>query len=72
MKFEPVTLVPYEPKLMDMNLMTVRQLEWLNSYNQEIVDKVLPKINDERTQKWIQERVQYIDPALSYEVQKYL
>ena len=57
---------------MDTNLMTVKQLEWLNSYNQEIVDKVLPKINDERTQKWIQARVQYINPALSYEVQKYL
>ena len=72
-KFQPITLVPFEPKLIDPKLMTVRQLEWLNMYNQEILEKVLPKISvsDERTLAWIRARTEYFSPALSFEVQKY-
>ena len=72
-KFQPITLVPFEPKLIDPKLMSVRQLEWLNMYNQEILGKVLPKItvNDDRTLAWIRARTEYFSPALSFEVQKY-
>ena len=72
-KFQPITLVPFEPKLIDPKLMTVRQLEWLNMYNQEILGKVLPKItvNDERTLAWIRARTRYFSPGLSFQVQKY-
>jgi len=40
--FKPVLLVPFEPKLIDVNLLSVKQLEWLNSYNCEIKEKVGP------------------------------
>ena len=39
-QFEPVTLVPFEPKLIDFGLMSVKQIEWLNTYNEIIVNKV--------------------------------
>lgn len=72
-KFEPVTLVPFEPKLIDYSLMTVKQLEWLNTYNEIIMNKVVPHLdpNDERTLTWIYERTRFVSPALSYEVQKW-
>ena len=73
MKFEPVTLVPFEPKLIDFSLMTVKQIEWFNTYNELIVNKVRTQIdsNDLRTLIWIDERTKFVSPALSNEVQKW-
>jgi len=72
-KFEPVTLVPFEPKLIDFSLMTVKQIEWFNTYNEVIVNKVRPQIdsNDLRTLIWIDQRTKFVSPALSNEVQKW-
>ena len=42
-KFEPVTLVPFEPKLIDFSLMNIRQIEWYNEYNALIREKVGPR-----------------------------
>ena len=72
-KFEPVTLVPFEPKLIDFSLMTVKQIEWFNTYNELIVNKVRPQIdsNDLRTLIWIDQRTKFVSPALSNEVQKW-
>ena len=33
-KFEPVTLVPFEQKLINFTMMTPEQIEWYNNYNQ--------------------------------------
>ena len=38
--FEPVCLVPFEPKLINYTLLNDEQLGWLNNYNQMIRDKV--------------------------------
>ena len=32
--------MPFEPKLIDFGLMSVKQIEWLNTYNELIVNKV--------------------------------
>ena len=70
--FEPVTLVPFEPKLIDFSLMTVRQIEWFNDYNKLINTEVLPLIEDTTTSDWIQKRTKFVNPASSNEVQKWL
>ena len=73
MAFEPVTLVPFEPKLIDFSLMNVKQIEWLNTYNELIVNKVRPRIdvNDVRTLQWIDQRTNFVSPSVSNEVQKW-
>ena len=73
MAFEPVTLVPFEPKLIDFSLMNVKQIEWLNTYNELIVNKVRSRIdvNDVRTLQWIDQRTKFISPSVSNEVQKW-
>lgn len=38
--FDTMTLVPMEPKLIDVNLFNADQIAWLNAYNQEIRDVV--------------------------------
>ena len=70
-RFEPVTLVPFEPKLIDFELMSTKQIENYNTYNEKIINQVLPLVQDERTRQWIESRTQYVSPAKSYEVQKW-
>ena len=38
--FEPVTLVPFEPHLIDFSLLSEQQVNWLNYYNRLVRDKV--------------------------------
>ena len=39
-KFEPVTLVPFEPKLINFEMMSPEQIEWYNNYNKLTIEKV--------------------------------
>ena len=59
-EFQPVTLVPFEPNLMDLDMLSSKHIDWLNSYNQEIIEKVLPKVSDDRTRAWIEARTNSI------------
>ena len=38
--FKAVCLVPFEVKLIDFSLFSKDQLDWLNEYNKEIVERV--------------------------------
>ena len=38
--FEPVTLVPFEPKLIDYKLLNKEHVAWLNNYNYMIRERV--------------------------------
>ena len=38
--FEPVCLVPFEPKLIDLTLMNNEQVNWLNNYHRTVEEKV--------------------------------
>ena len=38
--FEPVALIPFEPKLIDFTLLNKEQIDWLNGYNRLIKDKI--------------------------------
>ena len=65
--------MPFEPKLIDFGLMSVKQIEWLNTYNELIVNKVRPRIDDSdlRTLDWIDQRTKFVSPAVSNEIQKW-
>ena len=40
--FEHVTVAPINTKLIEKNLLTNEEIEWVNSYNQECREKVAP------------------------------
>ena len=64
-KFESVTLVPYEPKLIDFTMMNPPQIKWYNDYNQLIRNKLLPRlqnIEDKNTVNWILTRTNHVSP----------
>ena len=44
--FEPVCLVPFEPKLINYSLLTEPQIDWLNNYNNMIQQKIGPMLKD--------------------------
>ena len=69
--FEAVTLVPFEPNLIDYRLMTPDQIVWLNEYNDLVMEKVAPhfqEVGDLQSLTWLIARTEYVSPARSHMV----
>ena len=72
--FEPVTLVPFEPALIDFSLMSPEQIEWYNEYNSRIVREISPHFSElgrYDVLDWIAEKTARVSPAKSGSVQKW-
>ena len=72
--FAPVTLVPFEPALIDFSLMSPEQIEWYNEYNSVIVREISPHFSELGRQDvvdWISEKTAHVDPGVSGSVQKW-
>ncbi|WP_323846952.1 aminopeptidase P family protein [Microbulbifer magnicolonia] len=54
LEFEELTLVPIERKLIDAELLTEREKDWLNSYHRRVRETLMPLVN-EKTQAWLEE-----------------
>ncbi|XP_030851198.1 xaa-Pro aminopeptidase 1-like isoform X2 [Strongylocentrotus purpuratus] len=61
MTFEMISLVPLEPTLIDFNLMTTKQIEWYNTYNEQINTVIKPELAP-RGKKWVEMKTKYVDP----------
>ncbi|XP_044262577.1 xaa-Pro aminopeptidase ApepP-like isoform X1 [Tribolium madens] len=60
--FKTVTLVPYEPKLIDLSLLSRHQIQWLNQYNDRIrihVGAELKKQNFTKGFFWMMEQTKH-------------
>lgn len=61
--FKPVTLVPYEPELIDVDRLTPPQRRWLNDYNAQIRHKVGAELKRQRNMRafhWMMSKTGYI------------
>lgn len=60
--FEPVCLVPFEPKLINMTLLNHEQKAWLNNYNNKIREKVGAEMKKQnksnRAIEWMMKRTE--------------
>ncbi|KAL9653532.1 hypothetical protein ABK040_016609 [Willaertia magna] len=45
--FEHVTLCPMQPSLIDTNLLSKKEIEWINAYNQEVREKLSPSLQND-------------------------
>lgn len=45
--FEPVTFVPYWKSLIDLDIMTSEEIDWLNKYHQDCLEKVGKMLRDQ-------------------------
>lgn len=54
-KFEHLTMSPIQKKLVDAELLSVKERQWLDAYNAEVLEKVSPLVKDDpRTLAWLQ------------------
>ena len=44
--FKRLTQIPIQKNLIDVSLMTKKELDWLDSYHQEVYDKVSPLLDE--------------------------
>ncbi len=59
LKFETLTLFPIETNLIDINLMTAKEVNWLNRYHQEVFRRLSPHL-DKTESKWLSGKCQEI------------
>ena len=54
-KFEVITLSPIDKTLIDINLLSRDEINWLNNYHQLVFDKISPFL-DEKETAWLKEK----------------
>ena len=52
-------MVPFNTKLLDLDLMTNSEIQWLNDYHQEVYEKISPYLSDDDL-KWLKEQAQQV------------
>lgn len=50
--FDTLTLVPYDKKLIDKNLLSKQEIDWINAYHKKIGEILLPLL-DKDTSEWL-------------------
>jgi Xaa-Pro aminopeptidase len=59
MKFEHITCVPLQTKLIAKHLMTQDEIQWVNDYNQFCLNSLLPLLKDDpATTQWLKNNTQ--------------
>ncbi len=52
LKFETITLFPIDKELIDVELMTDTEIEWLNVYHNKVYDAISPKLEEDE-REWL-------------------
>jgi len=55
--FETITMYPMETKLIDATLLSTSEIQWINDYQQEVLEKVGPLLRDE-LKDWFEKKCQ--------------
>jgi len=59
LQFEHITMVPYDAKLIDLSVLTPPELEFVNAYHRQCLEKVGPLlIDNERALHWLKRATQ--------------
>lgn len=53
LKFEPLTICPYDRKLIVSEMLTGDELQWLNDYHDFVREVLLPLLSDEAEKAWL-------------------
>ena len=55
LKFEPLTLVPFDRRLFDKSIMTPEEIKWVDDYHALVRDTLLPLLDAEQAE-WMKEK----------------
>jgi Xaa-Pro aminopeptidase len=53
--FEKLTHIPIQKKLIDVSLLSKKEIEWIDQYHKEIREKVGPLLKTDRAKKYLAE-----------------
>lgn len=59
LRFETLTLFPIDVKLIDLEMLTKVEIDWLNAYHQEVYDKIAPRL-DEMEREWLRNKTKVL------------
>ena len=51
--FETLTLIPYERRLIDRNLLSVEELKWLGEYHLQVLKEISPMLDNPEDVQWL-------------------
>ena len=54
-RFKTLTMFPYDRKLIEMSLLTPAEIEWINTYHQEVFNRLSPLLS-EAEKNWLEEK----------------
>jgi len=62
LRFAKLTLIPIQKNLIDVGLMTNRELDWLDAYHEEVFNKISPHLDiDSPEMEWLKKSCEKID-----------
>jgi len=59
LEFETLTLFPFDTKALDLSLLSIEEIDWLNNYHQKVYEKLSPQL-DEKHKTWLMEKTKMI------------
>ncbi|WP_019893290.1 aminopeptidase P family protein [Allobaculum stercoricanis] len=59
---DPLTLVPFDVRGLDLNIMTDDEIEWLNAYHKRVYDTISPRLTQEEAE-WLKNKTAPISKA---------
>ncbi|XP_071509168.1 xaa-Pro aminopeptidase 1-like [Diadema antillarum] len=62
MTFDMISFVPFEPNLIDFSLMTQKQIEYYNEYNEMIRSFIGPELTEDEL-AWVMSKTEYVNPT---------
>ncbi|XP_046581761.1 xaa-Pro aminopeptidase ApepP-like [Haliotis rubra] len=68
--FRPITLVPYEPHLIKTEMLSTKQIQWLNDYHKRVEEEIGPKLSEAGLQ-WVKTRTQSISTQTASSAQRH-
>jgi Xaa-Pro aminopeptidase len=58
LNFETLTLFPIDRSLMQLDMLTEQEKKWLNEYHQQVLDGLLPLLQDDAERTWLRQHCQ--------------
>jgi Xaa-Pro aminopeptidase len=62
LEFEAITLVPFDNRLLDVDLLDANELDWLNAYHQRVADTVGPLLDGDEA-VWLERATRAVAAA---------
>jgi len=54
LKFETLTLFPFDRKLFDLDMMTDDEIAWVNGYHATVRERLLPALSSDAARQWLE------------------